>query len=129
MKLQKILLLIAALIAFAWGIFGLFFPQTLMILLKTPLKQINPSSISTHMTLAIAQIALGIIAVWMYSLADKKLVSQAMTVVAAAFLLFGLEAVLAHLVVEGLNLNVFLFVQGIAFIVLAGIFFLARKPK
>ncbi len=129
MKLQKILLLIAAVIGFGWGIFGLFAPQTLMESLQVPFAFINPNYVSTQMSLAIAQIVLGIIAVWMYTLTDKKIMSQAMTVVSVAFLLFGLQAVLSHLVVKELTLNIFLFVEGIVFIVLAGVFFLARKPK
>ena len=45
------------------------------------------------------------------------------------FLLFGLEAVLVNLVVEGLARNMILFIQGILFIILAILFFLNRKPK
>ena len=97
--------------------------------LKVPEEFINPALVSTQMSLAIAQISLGIIAIWIRSLADKKLISQAMLVVAAVFLLFGLQAVLVHLVVEGLAINMILFIEGIVFIVLGGVFFVWRKPK
>jgi len=101
MTLQKNLLWIPVVVAGIWGLFGLFAPETLMKLMKTPSESINPSLISTHMSLAIAQICLGIIAFWMRSLKDKKAMSGAMSVVAVAFLLFGLEGVLVNLIVEG----------------------------
>lgn len=129
MKLQKNLLILAAVIAFAWGLFGLFAPQVLLNLLKVPEESVNPAFISTQMSLAIAQISLGIIAVWIRSLKDKKLMGQAMSIVALIFLLFGLEAVLDHLVVSGLVMNMFLFVQGIVFIILAVVFFVFKNPK
>jgi len=129
MKLQKNLLLLAAVIAFAWGLFGLFAPQALLNLLKIPEESINPSLISTQMTLAIAQISLGIIAIWIRSLKDKNLMGQAMSIVAVVFLLFGLESVLSHLVVKGLAMNMFLFIQGIVFIILAVGFFIWKNPK
>jgi len=100
-----------------------------MKLLKTPSESINPALISTQMTLAISQIGLGIIAFWMRNLKDKTAMSGAMTVVAVVFLLFGLNAVLFRLIVEGLPRNMFLFIQGIVFIVLAALFFLKRNPK
>ena len=129
MKLQKNLLLIAVVVAMVWGLFGLFAPEALMKLLKTPSESINPSLISTQMILAISQISLGIIAFWMRSLKDKTAMSGAMLVVAVVFLLFGLNAVLVNLIVEGLSRNMFLFIQGIVFIVLAVLFFLKRNPK
>ena len=129
MKIQKNLFLLAAVIAFAWGLFGLIAPKVLIDFLKVPEEFINPALVSTQMSLAIAQISLGIIAIWIRSLADKKLISQAMLVVAAVFLLFGLQAVLVHLVVEGLAINMILFIEGIVFIVLGGVFFVWRKPK
>ena len=129
MKLQKNLLLIPVVVAMVWGLFGLFAPEALMKLLKTPSESINPSLISTHMVLAISQISLGIIAFWMRSLKDKKAMSGAMSVVAVAFLLFGLQGVLVNLIVEGLSWNMFLVVQSIVFIVLAVLFFLKRNPK
>jgi len=129
MKLQKNLLLIPVVVALVWGLFGLFAPETLMKLLKTPSESINPSHISTQMVLAISQISLGIIAFWMRSLKDKKAMSGAVSVVAVVFLLFGLQAVLVNLIVEGLARNMFLFIQGIVFIVLAVLFFLNRNPK
>jgi hypothetical protein len=52
-----------------------------------------------------------------------------MAVVAVIFLLFGLDAVLKNMFVEGLTRNTFLFGQGILFIVLAILFFVLRKPK
>ena len=100
-----------------------------MKLLNTPSESINPSLISTQMILAISQIGLGIIAFWMRSLKDKTAMSGAMSVVAVVFLLFGLNAVLANLIVEGLSRNMFLFIEGIVFIVLAVLFFLKRNPK
>ncbi len=129
MKLQKNLLLIPVVVAGVWGLFGLFAPEALMKLLKTPSEVINPALISTQMTLAISQIGLGIIAFWMRSLKDKTAMSGAMSVVAVVFLLFGLNAVLFRLIVEGLSRNMFLFIQGIVFIVLAVLFFLKRNPK
>ena len=129
MKLQKNLLLIPVVVAMVWGLFGLFAPEALMKLLKTPSESINPSLISTHMVLAISQISLGIISFWMRSLKDKTAMSGAMSVVAVVFLLFGLQGVLVNLMVEGLARNMFLFIQGIVFIVLAVLFFLKRNPK
>ena len=129
MKLQKNLLLIPVVVAMVWGLFGLFAPEALMKLLNTPSESINPSLISTHMVLAISQISLGIIAFWMRSLKDKTAMSGAMSVVAVAFLLFGLEGVLVNLIVEGYAGNMFLLIQSIVFIVLAVLFFLKRNPK
>lgn len=129
MALQKNLLLIAMVIAAVWGLFGLFAPETLMKLLNAPSETITPSHISTHMSLAIAQICLGIIAFWMRSLKDKEAMSGAMSVVAIAFLLFGLEGVLVNLIVKDLPWNMFLVIQSIVFIVLAVLFFLKRNPK
>jgi len=129
MKLQKNLLLIPVVVAGVWGLFGLFAPEALMKLLNTPSESINPSLISTQMILAISQIGLGIIAFWMRSLKDKKAMSGAMSVVALAFLLFGLEGVLVNLIVEGYAGNMFLLIQSIVFIVLAVLFFLKRNPK
>jgi len=129
MKLQKNLLLIPVVVAGVWGLFGLFAPEALMKLLNTPSESINPSLISTHMSLAIAQICLAIFAFWMRSLTDKKAMSGAMSVVALAFLLFGLEGVLVNLIVEGHQWNMFLLIQSIVFIVLAVLFFLKRNPK
>jgi len=129
MKLQKNLLLFAAIIALIWGVFGLFAPQLLANLLKTPEESINPNLISTQMTLAIAQISLGIIAIWIRTLKDKNLMGQAMSIVAVIFLLFGLESVLSHLIVKGLAMNMFLFIEGIVFIVLAVVFFVWKNPK
>jgi hypothetical protein len=129
MKLQKNLLLLAAIIAFAWGLFGLFAPQVLVNLLKIPEESINPTLISTQMTLAIAQISLGIIAIWIRGLKDKQLMGQAMSIVALIFLLFGLESALSHLIVKGLAMNTFLFIEGIVFIVLAVVFFVWKNPK
>jgi hypothetical protein len=129
MNLQKNLLWIPVVFAMAWGLFGLFAPEALMRFLNTPSENINPSLTSTHMVLAISQISLGIIALWMRSLKDKSAMSGAMTVVAVVFLLFGLEAVLVDYIVEGLTSNTILFVQGVVFIILAILFFLNRKPK
>ncbi len=129
MKLQKNLILLAAIIALIWGVLGLFAPQVLANLLKIPEESINPYLISTQMTLAIAQISLGIIAIWIRTLKDKNLMGQAMTVVALIFLLFGLESVLLHLIVKGLPMNMFLFIEGIVFIVLAVVFFVWKNPK
>ena len=129
MKLQKNLLLIPVVVAMVWGLFGLFAPEALMKLLKTPSEAINPALISTQMILAISQIGLGIIAFWMRSLKDKTAMSGAMSVVAVVFLLFGLNAVTVNLMVEGLARNMILFIQGIVFIVLAVLFFLKRNPK
>ncbi len=129
MTLQKNLLWIPVVIAGVWGLFGLFAPGTLMKLLKTPSESINPALLSTQMVLAVSQICLGIIAFWMRSLEDKKAMSGAMSVVAIAFLLFGLQGLLVNLIVKDLPRNMFLFIEAIVFIVLAVIFFLKRNPK
>ena len=129
MALQKSLLMIATIIAAVWGLFGLFAPEALMKLLNTPSEAINPSSISTHMSLAIAQICLGIIAFWMRTLKDKVAMSGAMSVVAIAFLLFGLEGILVNVIVKDLPWNMFLVIQSIVFIILAALFFMKRNPK
>ncbi len=129
MKLQKNLLLIPVVVTMVWGLFGLFAPETLMKLLKTPSEDINPALISTQIVLAISQISLGIICIWMRSLKDKTAMSGAMSVVAVVFLLFGLQGVLVNLIVEGLPWNMFLVIQSFVFIILAVLFFLKRNPK
>jgi len=129
MKLQKNLLIIPILFAGIWGILGLFFPQTVFKFLNTPSESININLTSTQMTLGVSQISLAIIAIWIRTLKDKAVMSGAMTVVAAVFLLFGLEAVLVNFLVEGHTINMILFVQGIVFIVLAVLFYILRKPK
>ncbi len=129
MKLQKNLLWIPILFAFVWGILGLFVPETLFKFLNTPTENINVSLVATHMVLGVAQISLGIMAFWMRSLKDKAVLSGAMTAVAVILFLFGLEAILVNFVLEGYTMNMILFVQGIIFILLAFVFFMARKPK
>ena len=129
MKLQKNLLIIPILFALVWGILGLFFPATISKLLNQPAENMNLTLTSTQMTLGIAQISLGIIALWMRTLKDKAVMSGAMTVVSVIFLLFGLEAVLVPFLVEGHTINTIIFSEGILFIVLAILFFVLRKPK
>ncbi len=129
MKTQKNLLWIPVIFGLGWGLFGLFVPETVLRFLNTPSENINPNLISIVMILAISQISLGIIALWMRSLKDKKAMSGAMTVIALVFLLFGLEAVLASSVVEGLAGNMILIIQGVIFIIFSVLFFLNRKPK
>jgi uncharacterized membrane protein YozB (DUF420 family) len=130
MKTQRNLLWIPVLFAMVWGLFSLFAPEAALRFLNTPSENINPSLVSTVMILAISQISLGIVALWMRSLKDKKAMSGAMTVIALAFLLFGLELVLAgKKPIEGLTSNTILFVQGVVFIILAILFFINRKPK
>ena len=129
MNLQKNLLIIPILFALVWGILGLFFPETVFNLLGVPKEDITITLKSTQMILGISQISLGIIAIWMRTLKDKAAMSGAMTVVAVVFLLFGLEAVLANFLVEGLTINMILFVEGIVFIVLGILFYAVRKPK
>ena len=97
--------------------------------LNTPTENINLTLVATQMILGVSQISLGIIALWMRTLKDRDAMSGAMTVVAVVFLLFGLEAVLVDLVVEGLKTNTIIFVQGVVFIVLAILFFINRTPK
>jgi hypothetical protein len=128
-KLQKNLLWIPIVFAFAWGLLGLFAPQTIFKFLNTPTENINLSLTSTQMVLGISQISLGIITLWMRSFKDKATMSGAMTVVGVILLLFGLEAVLVNFIVEGHTINMILFVQGIAFILLGIIFLSSRKPK
>jgi hypothetical protein len=129
MKLQKNLLWIPVAFGLVWGLFSLFAPEALISFLNTPAENINLSLIATQMILGVSQISLGIIAFWMRRLKDRDAMSGAMTVVSLVFLLFGLEAVLVDLVVEGLKTNTIIFVQGIVFIVLAIFFFINRKPK
>jgi hypothetical protein len=129
MKLQKNLLIIPILFALVWGILGLFFPSTIAKLLNYPTENLNITLTSTQMILGIAQISLGIIAIWMRTLKDKAAMSGAMTVVAVAFLLFGLEGILVPLLVEGHSINMILFIEAIIFIVLAILFYVVRKPK
>jgi hypothetical protein len=129
MKTQKNLLWIPVVFGLGWGLLDLFVPKTVMGFLNIPSESINPFYISTLMILAISQLSLGIIALWMRSLKDKAAMSGAMTVIAVVFFLFGLEAVLASSVVEGLERNMILTIQGAIFIVLAILFFLNRKPK
>jgi hypothetical protein len=129
MNLQKNLLIIPILFALVWGILGLFFPATVFKLLSVPAANINLSLKSTQMILGISQISLGVIALWMRTLKDKAAMSGAMTVVSVVFLLFGLEAVLVNFLVEGLTINMILFVEGIVFIVLGILFYAVRKPK
>ncbi len=129
MKLQKNLLIIAILFSLVWGILGVFFPETVFKLLRLPEENLNATLKSTLMTLGIAQISLGIIAIWLRTLKDKAVMGSAMAIVSVVFLLFGLDAVLKNLFVEGLTRNTFLFGQGILFIVLAILFFVLRKPK
>jgi hypothetical protein len=129
MKTQKNLLWIPVVFGFVWGLFDLFVPETVLRFLTTPSENINLALVSTQMVLGVSQISLGIIALWMRSLKDKNAMSGAMTVVAVAFLLFGLEAILVDFVVEGLVRNMILVIQGIVFIILAVLFFLYRKPK
>jgi hypothetical protein len=127
MKLQKNLLWIPALVALIWGLFGLFAPETLAKLLQTPAEALNPYHAQTQMVLAMSQISLGIIALWMRSLSDKKAMSGAMLVIAFIFLLFGLQAVLQKFMIKDIPTNPFIFVQGIVFLVLSVLFFLKRK--
>ncbi len=129
MKLQKNLLIIPVLFAGDFGILGLYFPATVLKFLRIPTENINISLTSTQMILGISQISLGIIACWMRTLKDKAVMSGAMKVVSVAFLLFGLEAVLVNVLVEGYTLNMVLFVQGIIFIVLGILFYAVSKPK
>jgi len=129
MKLQKNLLIIPMVVAGVWGILGLFFPETVFKLLSIPTENINISLTSTQMILGISQISLGIIACWMRTLKDKAVMGGAMKIVSVAFLLFGLEAVLVNVLVEGYTLNMILFVQGIIFIVLGILFYAVSKPK
>ena len=129
MSLQKNLLIIPILFALGWGILGLFFPSTIAKFLSYPTENMNITLTSVQMTLGIAQISLGIIALWMRTLKDKDVMSGAMTVVAVIFLLFGLEAVLVPFLVTGHTMNMILFVQGIIFIILAILFYMVRKPK
>jgi hypothetical protein len=129
MKLQKNLLIIPILFSLVWGILSLFFPDTVFKILGTPTENINIALTSTQMVLGIAQLSLGIIAIWMRTLKDKAAMSGAMTVVSVACLLFGLEAVLVNVFVEGYTWNMILSVQGILFIVLGILFYAVRKPK
>lgn len=129
MKTQKNLLWIPVAFGLVWGLFSLFVPETVLRFLNTPSEDMNPSLVSTLMILAISQISLGIIALWVRTLKDKTAMAGAMTVISVIFLLFGLEAILVDFVVEGLARNMILVIQGIVFIILAVLFFLYRKPK
>ena len=129
MKLQKNLLIIPILFAGVWGILGVFFPETVFKLLDLPKENINITLKSTQMILGIIQICIAIIAIWMRTLKDEAVMAGAMKVVSVGFLLFGLEAVLVNVLVDGYTLNMILFVQGIIFIVLGILFYAVSKPK
>ena len=127
MKLQKNLLIIPAVLALVWGVSGLFIPGLVFKFLKTPAEMINPGLTSTHSLLGIGQISLGIIALWMRSISDKKMMAGAMTVIAAVFLMFGLPGVLSDFFIADSVRNMVVFVQGIVMILLAVLFFVKRK--
>ena len=129
MNLQKNLLIIPILVAGIWGILGLFFPATVFKMLGTPTESINVNLTATQMTVGVSQICLAIIAIWMRTLKDKASMTGAMTVVAVCFLLFGIEGILVNFLVEGITMNMILFVQAIIFVVLGILFFAVRKPK
>ena len=129
MKLQKNLLIIPILFAGVWGILGVFFPETVFKLLDLPKENINITLKSTQMILGISQICIAIIAIWMRTLKDEAVMAGAMKVVSVGFLLFGLEAVLVNVLVDGYTLNMILFVQGIIFIVLGILYYAVSKPK
>jgi hypothetical protein len=129
MQLQKNLLIIPILVAGIWGILGLFFPATVFKMLGTPTENINISLTTTQMTVGVSQLSLAIIAIWFRTLKDKATMTGAMTVVAVIFLFFGVEWVLVTFLVEGVTMNMILFVQAIIFIVLGILFFAVRKPK
>lgn len=126
MKLQKNLLLIPMAFALIWGIFGLLAPETLQKFLATPPDHVNADLLATGMVLAVSQISLGIIAGWMRTINDKKMMSGAMTVIAIVFLLFGLEGVLVDVIVQDMARNMIIFSQGIVFLILSGIFYIKR---
>ncbi len=127
MKLQKNLLIIPAALALVWGVFGLFAPGLVFKFLKTPAEMINPGLTTTHSVLGVGQISLGIVALWMRSISDKKMMAGAMTVIAASLLMFGLHGVLNNLFIEGSTRNMVVFIQGIVMILLAVLFFVKRK--
>ncbi len=127
MKLQKSLLFIPAALALVWGVFGLFTPGLIFKLLKTPAEMINPGLTTTHSLLGVGQISLGIIALWMRSISDKKMMAGAMTVIAVVFLMYGLHGVLHDFFIEGAIRNMIVFVQGIVMILLAVLFIAKRK--
>ncbi len=127
MKLQKSLLFIPAALALVWGVFGLFTPGLIFKLLKTPAEMINPGLTATQSLLGVGQISLGIIALWMRSISDKKMMAGAMTAIAVIFLMFGLHGVLHDFFIEGGIRNMIVFVQGIVMILLAVLFFAKRK--
>ena len=128
MKVQKNLLWIPAILSLLWGIFGLLAPGSLAKMLKTPAEWMNPGLLSWQSVLAVSQICLGIIALWMRTISDKKIMTGAMTIVSIVFLLFGLQGVLHTLFIKGLKLEMITFIQGIVMILLAGLFFIKRKP-
>jgi hypothetical protein len=127
MKLQKNLLIIPAVLALVWGVFGLFAPGLVFKFLKTPTELINPGLMTTHSLLGVGQISLGIVALWMRSISDKKLMAGAMTVIAASLLMFGLHGVLHNLFIADSIRNMVVFIQGIVMILLAVLFFVKRK--
>ncbi len=127
MKLQKSLLFIPAALALVWGVFCLFTPGLIFKLLKTPAEMINPGLTETQSLLGVGQISLGIIALWMRSISDKKMMAGAMTVIAVIFLMFGLHGVLHGFFIEGAIRNMIVFIQGIVMILLAVLLFAKRK--
>ena len=128
MKVQKNLLWIPVVLAFLWGICGLLAPGLIAKMLKTPAEWMNPGLLSWQSIFAVSQICLGIIALWMRTISDKKIMTGAMTIIALVFLLFGLHGVLQSLFIRGLELDMITFIQGIVMILLAALFFIKRKP-
>jgi uncharacterized membrane protein len=127
MKLQKSLLIIPAALALVWGVFDLFAPGLVYKFLNTPAEMINPELTATLSLFGVGQISLGIIALWMRSISDKKMMTGAMTVIAAVFLMFGLHGVLSDFFIADSVRNMVVFIQGIVMILLAVIFFVKRK--
>jgi hypothetical protein len=128
MKVQKNLLWIPVVLALLWGICGLLAPGLTAKMLKTPAEWMNPGLLSWQSVFAVSQICLGIIALWMRTISDKKIMTGAMTIIALVFLLFGLHGVLQSLFIRGLELEMITFIQGIVMILLAALFFIKRKP-
>lgn len=127
MKLQKNLLFIPAILALVWGVLELFAPGTVLKILKTPAEMMNPGLTVTQTVLGVSQISLGIIALWLRSISDKKVMSGAMTLIAFIFLMFGVHGILNDQFIEGASRQPIIFVQGIVMILLAVLFFAKRK--
>ena len=129
MDKQKKLLLIPAILGFAYGIVGILFPSVLEAMFKTPDEFINPGYQQTSMILAISQLSLGLLANWMRKVDNSSVLNSGMKIIAIIFVLFGLEGIFASMLFDGLPYSAVSSVQGLIFIIIAVLFYLNSKSK